>query len=62
MGAGSFKIDRNLSLNKALFGFGDAVCVSVVEWITINYLEPLRKEIYESRDTTAYEYGKRKSA
>lgn len=62
MGADSFKIDRNLSLNKALFGFGDAVCVSVVEWITINYLEPLRKEIHESRDTMAYEYGKRKSA
>ena len=62
MGADSFKIDRNLSLNKALFGFGDAVCVSVVEWITVNYLEPLRKEIHESRDTTAYEYGKRKSA
>lgn len=62
MGADSFKIDRNLSLNKALFGFGDAVCVSVVEWIAINYLEPLRKEIHESRDATAYEYGKRKSA
>ena len=61
MGADTFKIDPDLSLNKALFGFGDAVCVSVVEWIARNYLEPLRKELCESRDT-AYEYGKRKSA
>ena len=62
MGADAFKIDPELSLNKALFGFGDAVCVSVVEWIARNYLEPLRKELHESRDTTAYEYGKRGSA
>ena len=62
MGADSFKIDHDLSMNKALFGFGDAVCVSVVEWIALNYLEPLRKELCESRDTTAYEYGKRRSA
>ena len=62
MGADTFKIDPDLSLNKALFGFGDAVCVNVVEWIARNYLEPLRKELHESRATTAYEYGKRKSA
>ena len=61
MGADAFKIDPDLSLNKALFGFGDAVCVSVVEWIAINYLEPLRKELCGSQDT-AYEYGKRGSA
>lgn len=62
MGAAAFKIDPELSLNKALFGFGDAVCVSVVEWIAINYLEPLRKELCESQHTIAYEYGKRRSA
>ena len=62
MGAAAFKIDPELSLNKALFGFGDAVCVSVVEWITNNYLEPLRKALRESRHTIAYEYGKRGSA
>jgi len=28
----------NVPLNKALFGFGDAVCVPVVEWIAENYL------------------------
>jgi DNA (cytosine-5)-methyltransferase 1 len=27
-------------LNQALFGFGDAVCVPVLEWILINYLTP----------------------
>ena len=62
MGADAFKIDPDLSLNKALFGFGDAVCVSVVEWIARNYLEPLRKELHESRAATAYEYGRCGSA
>lgn len=62
MGADAFKIDPNLSLNKALFGFKDAVCVSVVEWIAINYLEPLLQALREARHTTAYEYGKRGSA
>lgn len=33
-----FKITA--SLNKALFGFGDAVCVPAVEWIATNYLTP----------------------
>jgi len=27
-------------LNQALFGFGDAVCVPVIEWIATNYLAP----------------------
>lgn len=31
----------NVPLNKALFGFGDAVCVSVIEWIAEHYLKPL---------------------
>lgn len=31
--------------NRALFGFGDAVCVSVVEWIARNYLNPLVAEL-----------------
>jgi len=29
-----------LSLNQALFGFGDAVCVSVVQWIAEHCLNP----------------------
>ncbi len=39
MGADDFKIEA--PLNQALFGFGDAVCVSVVEWIAKNYFDPL---------------------
>jgi DNA (cytosine-5)-methyltransferase 1 len=41
MGADHYRLDSNLPLNKALFGFGDAVCVSVVEWIATHYLNPL---------------------
>jgi DNA (cytosine-5)-methyltransferase 1 len=36
MGADSFKISG--SLNQALFGFGDAVCVPVIQWIAKHYL------------------------
>jgi DNA (cytosine-5)-methyltransferase 1 len=37
MGADSFVIKA--PLNQALFGFGDAVCVPVIEWIARNYLD-----------------------
>jgi DNA (cytosine-5)-methyltransferase 1 len=36
MGADDFNISG--SLNQALFGFGDAVCVPVIEWIAKHYL------------------------
>ena len=39
MGADDFSI--SVDLNKALFGFGDAVCVPVIEWISKNYLSAL---------------------
>ena len=35
-----------ISLHKVLFGFGDAVCVPVVEWIAKNYLNPLWEELH----------------
>lgn len=35
----SYKIE--VPLNQALFGFGDAVCVPVIEWIAENYLNPV---------------------
>lgn len=35
--------------NRALFGFGDAVCVAVVEWIARNYLNPLAAELIRGR-------------
>jgi DNA (cytosine-5)-methyltransferase 1 len=43
MGADDFRI--TVSLNQALFGFGDAVCVPVVRWIAENYLTPVWKEL-----------------
>lgn len=46
MGAGDYQL--SCSANQALFGFGDAVCVPVVEWIGKHYLNPLLKELGES--------------
>jgi DNA (cytosine-5)-methyltransferase 1 len=43
MGADDFVIRG--SLNQALFGFGDAVCVPVVEWIARHYLNPVVNEL-----------------
>ena len=48
MGADDFVIKT--TLNKALFGFGDAVCVPVVEWIAKNYLNPLLREIHHRKE------------
>jgi DNA (cytosine-5)-methyltransferase 1 len=44
MGADDFVV--KVPLNQALFGFGDAVCVPVIEWIGHNYLNPLWSEEY----------------
>jgi len=49
MGAEKFKI--KVSLNQALFGFGDAVCVPVIRWIAENYLTPVWKELHAREDT-----------
>ncbi|GAB4209950.1 MAG: DNA cytosine methyltransferase [Roseiflexaceae bacterium] len=43
MGADSYNI--TVPLTQALFGFGDAVCVPVIEWICKNYFNPLIDEI-----------------
>ena len=43
MGADGYKI--NVPLNQALFGFGDAVCVPVIQWIAKNYLNPALEEL-----------------
>jgi DNA (cytosine-5)-methyltransferase 1 len=45
MGAGDFKIKA--TLNQALFGFGDAVCVPAVRWIAEHYLNPVLEEMSE---------------
>jgi len=44
MGTEDFVV--NVPLNQALFGFGDAVCVPVIEWIARNYLTPVWCEVY----------------
>lgn len=46
MGADEFTI--HVPLNQALFGFGDAVCVPVIEWIANNYLNPVWDERFRS--------------
>lgn len=43
MGADSYKI--KVPLNQALFGFGDAVCVPVIQWIARHYLNPALEEM-----------------
>ena len=38
----------DVPLNQALFGFGDAICVPVVEWIAQHYLTPLAISLQEN--------------
>jgi DNA (cytosine-5)-methyltransferase 1 len=45
MGADGYRI--TVPLNRALFGFGDAVCVPAIEWISNFYLNPLLRETAE---------------
>lgn len=45
MGAGDYTLGKTLNLNQALFGFGDAVCVDVIEWIATHYLNPVFNEL-----------------
>ncbi|MBI5252525.1 MAG: DNA (cytosine-5-)-methyltransferase [Desulfomonile tiedjei] len=47
MGADDYRI--SVPLNQALFGFGDAVCVPVVEWIAKYYLNPIVNELIRGR-------------
>lgn len=46
MGADDYKI--NVPLNQALFGFGDAVCVPVIQWIARYYLNPVLDEMRQT--------------
>jgi DNA (cytosine-5)-methyltransferase 1 len=48
MGADDFTI--RVPLNQAFFGFGDAVCVPVIEWIARNYLNCAWEEDYASQE------------
>jgi DNA (cytosine-5)-methyltransferase 1 len=62
MGADDFII--RTTINQALFGFGDAVCVPVIEWIGRNYLNRVWEEDYvktEAPKTTKAIVSYRKS-
>jgi DNA (cytosine-5)-methyltransferase 1 len=59
MGASDYTLSQGLNVNKALFGFGDAVCVDVIEWIANHYLNPVFAELkslpnYATRRVTRY--------
>ncbi len=56
MGADDFIIKA--PPNQALFGFGDAVCVPVIEWIAEYYLNPVINELMKGRPLTPYVGGK----
>jgi DNA (cytosine-5)-methyltransferase 1 len=47
MGADDYKI--SVTTTQAFFGFGDAVCVPVIEWIAMNRLNPLVTELIRGR-------------
>jgi len=47
MGASNFRIDA--TLNQALFGFGDAVCVDCIRWIAEHCLNPLADQYLPSQ-------------
>jgi DNA (cytosine-5)-methyltransferase 1 len=49
MGADAFAIRVNR--DQALFGFGDAVCVPVIEWIAENYLNHLAEGVEQQKAT-----------
>jgi DNA (cytosine-5)-methyltransferase 1 len=51
MGADDFQM--SVPLNQALFGFGDAVCVPVMEWIATYYLNPVASELIRGRALSA---------
>ncbi len=53
MGADDYKISA--PVNQALFGFGDAVCVPVIEWIVEYYLDPVVNELIRGRALRAVE-------
>ena len=50
MGADNF-VMKDVPLNRALLGFGDAVCVPVVSWIAKNYLNPIIDEMMIEKDS-----------
>jgi DNA (cytosine-5)-methyltransferase 1 len=54
MGADDFSLPPSTNINQALFGFGDAVCVPVIEWIATYYLNPVVNELIRGQALTSY--------
>jgi DNA (cytosine-5)-methyltransferase 1 len=52
MGADNYNI--TVPRDQALFGFGDAVCVTAIEWIAQHYLARVLREIHEARQALLY--------
>lgn len=57
MGADNYRID--VPLNQALFGFGDAVCVPVIEWIAQHYLNPIVNELCQGHPLCSLDLNRR---
>jgi len=60
MGVDDFTLDSDLSLNAYLWGFGDAVCSPVMEWLAEKYLNPELEEIATPRHAVPSGSGKAK--
>ena len=48
MGAPDYNISASISKNDYLFGFGDGVCSSVIQWLDKNYITPIFEARQES--------------
>lgn len=57
MGADDYHID--VPLNQALFGFGDAVCVPVIEWIAQHYLNRVVNELCQGHPLCSLDLNQR---
>ena len=59
MGAPDFTLDSEISKNDYLFGFGDGVCSSAIEFLDQNYITPiydanLKSQIYNLDTSKTY--------
>ena len=52
MGAADYQV--TVSLNQALYGFGDAVCVDAVTWVAEHRLNPLARQILKHRSLASH--------
>jgi DNA (cytosine-5)-methyltransferase 1 len=53
MGVSDFELSEDASLTQHLWGFGDAVCAPVMEWLTEHYLNPVFNKLPGKRPTIA---------